>query len=245
VASPPIEALDEVDSTNAEARRRADAGDRGPRWITASRQTAGRGRRGRAWETGAGNLAATYLAHTAKPPAEAAQVSFVAALAVADLAVAYVPAGLVSLKWPNDPMIGGRKTAGILVESGPHPAGGLWLAVGCGVNLATPPDAAERPATAFAAHMRAPPPAPLDALAVLAEAFERWRGLWEQLGFAPIAEAWTARAHGLGETCTARLPGETIEGVAEGLDGDGALRLRTGTGAIRRITAGDVFFGGA
>jgi len=245
VASPPIEALDEVDSTNAEARRRADAGDRGPRWITASRQTAGRGRRGRAWETGAGNLAATYLAHTAKPPAEAAQVSFVAALAVADLAVAYVPAGLVSLKWPNDPMIGGRKTAGILVESGPHPAGGLWLAVGCGVNLATPPDAAERPATAFAEHMRAPPPAPLDALAVLAEAFERWRGLWEQLGFAPIAEAWTARAHGLGETCTARLPGETIEGVAEGLDGDGALRLRTGTGAIRRITAGDVFFGGA
>ena len=245
MASPPIEALDEVDSTNAEARRRADAGDRGPRWITASRQTAGRGRRGRAWETGAGNLAATYLAHTAKPPAEAAQVSFVAALAVADLAVAYVPAGLVSLKWPNDPMIGGRKTAGILVESGPHPAGGLWLAVGCGVNLATPPDAAERPATAFAAHMRAPPPAPLDALAVLAEAFERWRGLWEQLGFAPIAEAWTARAHGLGETCTARLPGETIEGVAEGLDGDGALRLRTGTGAIRRITAGDVFFGGA
>ena len=245
MASPPIEALDEVDSTNAEARRRADAGDRGPRWITASRQTAGRGRRGRAWETGAGNLAATYLAHTAKPPAEAAQVSFVAALAVADLAVAYVPAGLVSLKWPNDPMIGGRKTAGILVESGPHPAGGLWLAVGCGVNLATPPDAAERPATAFAEHMRAPPPAPLDALAVLAEAFERWRGLWEQLGFAPIAEAWTARAHGLGETCTARLPGETIEGVAEGLDGDGALRLRTGTGAIRRITAGDVFFGGA
>ena len=245
MASPPIEALDEVDSTNAEARRRADAGDRGPRWITASRQTAGRGRRGRAWETGAGNLAATYLAHTAKPPAEAAQVSFVAALAVADLAVAYVPAGLVSLKWPNDPMIGGRKTAGILVESGPHPAGGLWLAVGCGVNLATPPDAAERPATAFAEHMRAPPPAPLDALAVLAEAFERWRGLWEQLGFAPIAEAWTARAHGLGETCTARLPGETIEGVAEGLDGDGALRLRTAPGVIRRITAGDVFFGGA
>ena len=243
MSAPPIEALDEVDSTNAEARRRAEAGARGPLWITARRQTAGRGRRGRSWETGAGNLAATYLAHTAQPPAEAAQVSFVAALAVADLAVAYVPAALVSLKWPNDPMIAGRKAAGILVESGAHPAGGLWLAVGCGVNLATPPDAAERPATAFADHMRAPPPAPLDALAVLAEAFERWRGLWERLGFAPIAEAWTAKAHGLGETCTARLPGETIQGVAEGLDGDGALRLRTAPGVVRRITAGDVFFG--
>jgi BirA family biotin operon repressor/biotin-[acetyl-CoA-carboxylase] ligase len=240
---PPIEAFDEIDSTNAEARRRADAGERGPLWLTAKRQTAGRGRRGRNWETGAGNLAATYLAHTAKHPAEAAQVSFVAALAVADLAIAFVPPTLVSLKWPNDPMIAGRKTAGILVESGPHAAGGLWLAVGCGVNLATPPDAAERPATAFAEHMRAPPPSPLEALAVLAESFERWRDLWERLGFPPIAAAGTARAHGLGERCTARLPSETIEGVAEGLDSDGALRLRTGPGAIRRITAGDVFFG--
>ena len=243
IEAPPIEAFDEIDSTNAEARRRAETGATGPLWITAKRQTAGRGRRGRAWETGAGNLAATYLAHTAKPPGEAAQVSFVAALAVADLAAAYVPPALVTLKWPNDPMIAGRKSAGILVESGPHPAGGLWLAVGCGVNLATPPDVADRPATAFAQHMIAPPPAPLDALSVLAEAFERWRLLWERLGFPPIAEAWTARAHGLGETCTARLPGETIEGVAEGLDQDGALRLRTGSGSIRRITAGDVFFG--
>ena len=243
MALPPIEALEEIDSTNAEARRRAEAGVRGPLWITAKRQTAGRGRRGRAWETGAGNLAATLLIHTDKPPAEAAQVSFVAALAVADLAIAYVPASLVSLKWPNDPMIAGKKTAGILVESGPHPGGGLWLAVGCGVNLETPPEDAERPATAFAKHMRIAPPSPLDALEVLAESFERWRGLWERLGFAPIAEAWTAKAHGLGEPCTARLPSETIAGIAEGLDADGALRLRTAAGVVRRITAGDVFFG--
>jgi len=241
-ALPPIEALEEIDSTNAEARRRAEAGARGPLWITAQRQTAGRGRRGRNWETGAGNLAATYLAHTAKPAAEAAQVSFVAALAVADLAMAYVPASLVTLKWPNDPLIAGRKTAGILIESGPHPEGGLWLAIGCGVNLATPPENAERPATSFAKHMRAPPPQALDALEILAAAFERWRDVWERLGFPPIAEAWTARAHGLGEACTARLPAETLTGVAEGLDPDGALRLRTRAG-LRRITAGDVFFG--
>ncbi|HUZ13610.1 MAG TPA: biotin--[acetyl-CoA-carboxylase] ligase [Caulobacteraceae bacterium] len=238
----PIEALDEIDSTNAEARRRAEAGARGPIWITAARQSAGRGRRGRNWETGAGNLAATHLSVTGRLPAEAAQISFVAALAVAELAGAYVAPGLVSLKWPNDPLIGGRKAAGILVESGPHPAGGLWLAVGTGVNLATPPLAAERPATAFAEHMRAPPPPPLEALAVLSEAFERWRSLWERLGFGPIAEAWTARAHGLGARCTARLADETVIGIAEGLDIDGALRLRTASGASRRITAGDVFF---
>ncbi len=239
---PPIEAYDELDSTNAEARRRAERGETGPVWITAKRQTAGRGRRGRNWETGAGNLAATWLATTDLPPATAAQISFVAALAVHDLAAAYVPAALVTLKWPNDPLIAGRKTSGILVESGPHPAGGLWLAVGVGVNLARPPENPERPATSFAEHMRAPPPKPLEALAVLAEAFERWRGIWERLGFPPIAEAWTARAHGLGEPCVARLPDEEVRGVAEGLDPDGALRLRTAAGVVRRITAGDVFF---
>ena len=67
--------------------------------------------------------------------------------------------------------------------------------------------------------------------------------LFRSLGFAPIAEAWTTRAHGLGETCTARLPTESVTGVAEGLDPDGALRLRTAAGQVRRITAGDVFFG--
>jgi BirA family biotin operon repressor/biotin-[acetyl-CoA-carboxylase] ligase len=245
MALPPIEALEEIDSTNAEARRRAETGEAGPLWITAARQTAGRGRRGRSWETGAGNLAATYLFATQRSPAEAAQVSFVAALAVADLAATYVPAPLITLKWPNDPLIAGRKTAGILVESGPGPGGGLWVAVGIGVNLATPPQAPERPATAFAEHMRTPPPKPLEALAILAEAFDRWRGVWDLAGFPAIADAWTARAHGLGQVCTARLSNETVEGIAEGLDADGALRLRTADGTVRRITAGDVFFGGA
>jgi BirA family biotin operon repressor/biotin-[acetyl-CoA-carboxylase] ligase len=243
MAFPPIEALDEIDSTNAEARRRAEAGETGPIWITAARQTAGRGRRGRSWETGRGNLAATLLCVTTKAPVEAAQISFVAALAVADLAMTYVPPSLVALKWPNDPMIAGRKASGVLVESGAHPNGALWLAVGIGVNLATPPDVSERPATAFAEHMRAPPPKPLEALPVLAEAFERWRSVWESAGFGAIAEAWTARAQGLGEMCTARLANETIQGIAEGLDPDGALRLRLADGGLRRITAGDVFFG--
>lgn len=243
---PPIVAFDEIDSTNAEARRRAEAGEAGPVWLTAARQTAGKGRRGRAWETGAGgNLAATLLLTTRRPPAEAAQISFVAAMAVADLADAFVPASLVSLKWPNDPLISGRKVSGILIESGAAPMGGLWLAVGVGVNLAEAPTAAERPATTFAAHMTAPPPKPLEALPVLAEAFDRWLTVWDRLGFPAIADAWTRRAHGLGQSCTARLGTETLEGIAEGLDPDGALRLRLPDGMLRRITAGDVFFGGA
>jgi BirA family biotin operon repressor/biotin-[acetyl-CoA-carboxylase] ligase len=239
---PPILAFGEIDSTNLEARRQMDAGAAAPLWITAGRQTAGRGRRGRAWHTEVGNLAATLLLTTQKPPLEAAQIAFVAALAVGDLVATYLPASLVTLKWPNDPLIAGRKVSGILVESSAHPAGGLWLAVGIGVNIAHAPEDSERPATSFAAHLDGPPPAPREALDVLSQAMRRWLLLWEAAGFAPIAEAWTARAHGLGERCVARLPAETVEGIAEGLDSDGALRLRMADGALRRITAGDVFF---
>jgi BirA family biotin operon repressor/biotin-[acetyl-CoA-carboxylase] ligase len=241
-AAPRILAFDDIDSTNAEARRLAEAGETGPLWITALRQLAGRGRRGRSWETGEGNLAATCLFTSTLPPAQAAQVSFVAALAVADLADAFVDAGEVTLKWPNDPLIGGRKTAGILVESGALDGGVLWLAVGCGVNLARAPTDSNRPVTAFADHRAAPPPTPAEALDVLAAAFERWRMVWEQDGFGPIAGAWTRRAHGFGEACTAHLTAETVRGIAEGLDPDGALRLRLEDGTLRRITAGDVFF---
>lgn len=241
----PILAFDAIDSTNAEARRRAEAGEAGPLWITAGIQTAGRGRRGRTWETRGGNLAATLLMLTDKPPAEAAQISFVAALAVADLASAYVPPNLVRLKWPNDPMIDGRKTAGILIESGRAPDGRLWLATGIGVNLAHAPTGTERPATCLADHAITEPPQPLVAASRLADAFALWLDTWNRQGFPAITEAWTARAWGLGEPCVARLGTETVEGIAEGLDDDGALRLRLPGGGIRRITAGDVFFGEA
>jgi len=240
---PPIEAYDEIDSTNAEARRRAEAGQGGPVWITAAVQTAGRGRRGRAWSTNRGNLAATLLTLTDRPPAEAAQLSFVAALAACDLADTCLGAGAARLKWPNDVLVHGRKAVGILVESGARADGRLWLAVGIGVNLASAPQHVERPAAALGDFMNGPAPEPRAALEVMAAAFERWRRAWEAEGFAPIAEGWTKRALGLGERCVARLPNMTLEGIAEGVDGDGALRLRLDDGSLERITAGDVFFG--
>ena len=239
---PPIEAYDEIDSTNAEARRRAEAGDPGPVWITAAVQTSGRGRRGRTWSTQRGNLAATLLMTTGAPPVEAAQISFVAALAAADLADACLGPDIAQLKWPNDVLIYGRKCVGVLVESGARADGRLWLAVGIGVNLAHAPQDVERPATSFAEHMSARPPEPLAALEVMAARFEAWRRTWTTQGFAPIARTWTERALGLGQPCEARLPARTLRGVAEGLDADGALRLRLDDGTLERITAGDVFF---
>ena len=242
----PILTFDELDSTNAEARRRAEAGERGPVWLMARRRSAGVGRRGRAWDGGEGNLTATLLLTLDKPPADVGQLAFVAGLAVWTAVTAYVPAGAVTLKWPNDVLIEGRKVCGMLIESAPVAAGGTWAAVGIGVNLASYPNAVERPATSLADHLsdgmpRAP--SPDQALAVLAETFDVTLELWLSRGFEPIREAWLARAHGLGGPCTAQLERETVTGVAEGLDGGGALLLRLPGGMLRRINAGDVFFG--
>ena len=244
----PILLLDQTDSTNADARRRADAGEAGPLWIVARCQTEGRGRRGRQWESQDGNLFSTLLQLTRKSPAEAAQVTFVAALAIADLLDAWAPASLVTIKWPNDVMLAGQKASGVLVESGAHETGGLWLAVGIGVNLAHAPEGTERPATALVHHLRGDvtaPPTVEAAAAKLAEAFDTWMMRWETLGFQPILDAWRARTAGLDGPAVARLGRETVEGTAEGVAPDGALKLRLADGSLRLISAGDVFFGEA
>ena len=160
----------------------------------------------------------------------------------ADLIDACVGPGAARLKWPNDVLIHGRKAVGILAESGTRPDGHLWLALGIGVNLASAPTNVERPATSLADHMAGPPPGPQAALDVLADGFERWRAAWASEGFPPLAAAWTERAVGLGERCEARMPAITLTGVAEGLEPDGALRLRLDDGSLERVTAGDVFF---
>ncbi|MNK20252.1 Bifunctional ligase/repressor BirA [compost metagenome] len=240
--------LDETDSTNAEARRRAEAGEVGPLWITARRQTDGRGRRGRKWESESGNLASTLLLLTRKSPAEAAQLTFAASLAVADLLDRYVPPALVTIKWPNDVLLDGRKTSGILIESGPAPSGGLWLAVGIGVNLSQTPGETERPATCIAEHLAngiVSSPSVEEAAKALAETFGVWLDRWTTLGFQPILDAWTARTPGLHGPCTARLTHETLVGVADGVEADGSLRLKLPAGSLRVISAGDVFFGEA
>ena len=244
----PVLILDETDSTNAEARRRAEAGEVGPLWITARRQTAGRGRRGRQWGSDSGNLFTSLLLLTQKSPAEAAQLTFAASLAVADLLDRYVPPALVTIKWPNDVLLDGRKTSGILIESGPAPSGGLWLAVGIGVNLSQTPGETERPATCIAEHLAhgvVAAPSVDEAAKALAETFGVWLDRWTTLGFQPILDAWITRTPGLHGPCTARLTNETLTGVADGVEADGSLRLKLPDGRLRVISAGDVFFGEA
>lgn len=242
----PVLTFDQIDSTNAEARRRAEAGEGGPLWITARDQTVGRGRRGRAWTDHPGNLAATLLITTERPPAEAAMASFVTALAAHDVMSAWAAPGLVRLKWPNDVLVAGDKAAGLLIESGPRAGGDLWLAIGMGLNLVWAPNDAERPATSLADHLaadRTQPPTPEAALSALDTALQTRLRQWDLAGSGSILADWSQRAWGIPGPCVARLGHETVTGQAEGLAPDGALRLRLETGEVRLISAGDVFFG--
>ncbi len=235
-----LDSYDENDTTHSEERRRAMAGHPGGVWITARRQTAGHGRRGRAWASPAGNLMANVLLRPEIDIASAPQVSFVAALAVADLLDRCVP-GHCTLKWPNDPLLDGHKAAGILPDSAGRSDGRLdWLTIGFGVNLATSPSDAPYP-TQSVAGLTGVAPDPDIALTVLANAWERRFAEWRAGGFPAIRAAWLARAHGVGKPVIVQLPGETFVGRFDGLDDSGALICRLADGAIRHVAAGDVF----
>jgi BirA family transcriptional regulator, biotin operon repressor / biotin---[acetyl-CoA-carboxylase] ligase len=237
-----LKTFDVLDSTNEEAKRLGTAGQAGPIWISAARQTAGRGRRGRVWESPTGNLAATLLLHPGRPAAECAQLSFVAAIAASDMLATFASEAEFRVKWPNDVLADGRKIAGILLESASQ--GGdppQWLAIGIGVNLVTHPEGTEYPAISLS-RLVATPPSRDDALLHLAADFAKWYEIWRGEGFAAIRDAWLARAAGLGKRIVARLSQEETSGVFEGINDAGALLLRERTGRVRAIPAGEVFF---
>ena len=238
--------LARTDSTNAEALRLAPSLS-GPAWIMTREQCAGRGRRGRDWAMPAGNFAGTLVLRSPGGVA-AAQLSFVAALALYDaLADACGPAARLAIKWPNDVLLNGGKVAGILLESTGSGVGTAAVAVGIGVNLAAAPGAAQlEPGAVTPVSVLSETGhtvAPEDFLDLLAPAFARWLAQMQGYGFAPIRNAWLARAARLGEPILARTGITEARGIFEGIDDSGALILRTGAGR-QVIPAADVFFGG-
>ncbi|CAM3042603.1 BirA family transcriptional regulator, biotin operon repressor / biotin-[acetyl-CoA-carboxylase] ligase [Paracoccus aminovorans] len=239
--------LARTDSTNAEALRLAP-GLSGPAWVMTREQFAGRGRRGRDWVMPAGNFAGTLVARPQGGPAGAAQLSFVAALALYDaLGDACGPSARLAIKWPNDVLLNGGKVAGILLESAGQGGQVQAVAVGIGVNLAAAPEAgavepgAMQPVSVLAETGHAIDPE--DFLDLLATAFARWQAQLDSFGFAPIRNAWLARAAKLGEPIIARTGRSESRGVFEGIDDSGALLLRTPAGR-QAIPAADVYFGG-
>ena len=230
---------DTIGSTNADGLSRARAGERGPLWIVARQQSAGRGRRGRVWVSEPGNLYASLVLTDAAPPEHFPELSFVAALALYDALSGCFPslAARLALKWPNDLLVDDSKLAGILVEGE-----GATVVIGIGVNCIHHPDGTEFPATDLAAvGVRATPEhlfTPLSA--AMASRLTQWdRGV----GFAAIRSDWLARARGLGKQIRVALAEQELTGQFETIDQGGRLVLRLADGAMQAITAGDVFTG--
>jgi len=226
---------DQLPSTADALRAAAEAGEPERLAILARRQTAGRGTHGRGWTAPEGNLSLSLLLRPGGPARAVPQWGLLVGVAVYEAIAPWAGPGL-SLKWPNDLLLGGAKCCGMLSEAALDGAGGLeWLAFGIGVNLARAPDVPGRATAAL------PPPAvaPERAAAAIMAALDRWRAIHAAEGFGPVREAWLARGHSPGTPLTVTAPGGPLQGWFDGLEEAGALRLRTATG-IHLVRAGDV-----
>jgi BirA family transcriptional regulator, biotin operon repressor / biotin---[acetyl-CoA-carboxylase] ligase len=219
----------ETGSTNDDVAAMARAGAAEGLWLRAERQSGGKGRQGRGWASPPGNLYASTLVRLQPGDPPAATLALVAAVALHEVCSLYAPT--IVIKWPNDLMAGGAKLAGILLERG-----GEAVVIGFGANLAHHPSGLDRPVTSIAALAGTAP----DAGAVveaLAEGFARWLRRWRGEGLAPVRDRWLAAAHPIGTALSAGGK----EGLFDGLDHDGALRLRLPDGSVQLIHAGEVF----
>jgi BirA family biotin operon repressor/biotin-[acetyl-CoA-carboxylase] ligase len=248
-----LAAFDQIGSTNAEAMARARDGERGPIWFVTPEQTAGRGRRQRAWIAPRGNLASSVLEVMDIQPAIAATLGFAAGLALESaLQRLSVEANLrrgsdplkFTLKWPNDLVTGGQKLAGILLEAEAVAGNRLAVVVGIGTNVIAAPEGTPTPATSLAAlgvHIGAE-----ELFAALSDAWVEFRGIWDNgRGFAEIRRLWLARAAGLGERIAIQTGSTTIAGIFDTIDEAGCLIVRTTEGKLLPIAAGEVYFGAA
>ena len=220
-----IRTVTQTGSTNDDVAALAREGAAEGLWLRADRQTGGKGRQGRAWQSPPGNLHASTLVRLRPGDPPAPTLALVAAVALQEIVDRHEPAARI--KWPNDLLVGGAKLAGILLERQ-----GDAVTVGFGVNLAHHPEDLDRPATSLK-----PPVAPDPFLERLAAGFEAWLARWRAQGLAPVRAAWLAAAHPIGAALTA----DGKRGTFDGLDETGALRLRLEDGGLRIIHAGDVF----
>jgi BirA family transcriptional regulator, biotin operon repressor / biotin---[acetyl-CoA-carboxylase] ligase len=228
VTQAPVKHYATIDSTNSQARRLHDAGERGPFWVLADEQTAGRGRLARKWVSEKGNLYSTlvlpttYIDVTILP-----QIGFVVALAVSDVAMRH--AGDVKLKWPNDVLVGGAKVSGILCEVLSPDV----IAIGCGINVAHAPQGLNYPAT----HLRVTTSD--EVFAHYGKQLSHWLAVW-QAGFPTIRDTWMSRAMGIGEAVTMTVQSQVHTGVFEGIDHHGAIILKKPDGFYLTLHAGDL-----
>ncbi len=226
-----IEEIGETRSTNDDVLARARGGAPEGLWLRADRQSGGRGRQGRDWHSPAGNLYVSTLVRLRAGDPPAPTLALVAAVALRETIAAFAPGQSIIIKWPNDLLAGQSKLAGILLEREADA-----VVIGIGVNLARHPDDLGRLATDLAA-LTGCAPEPRIFLEALVENFARWLGRWRGEGLRPIRAAWLDAAHPIGTALSTNVG----EGLFDGLDETGALRLRLADGTSRVIHAGDVF----
>jgi BirA family biotin operon repressor/biotin-[acetyl-CoA-carboxylase] ligase len=235
--------FDTLNSTNIEGLTRVRAGERGPLWLATAQQTAGVGRRQRAWISPPGNLACSVIETVEADHSRAATLGFAAGLAL-ETALRQVSGEAASfrLKWPNDVLAGDKKLAGILIEAEPV-TGGLAAVVGMGVNVVAAPEGTPYPATSLKALGIVTDAETL--FAALTDAWAEWFALWDHgHGFGAIREQWLARAAGLGAPVEVRHGKQVIQGLFETIDEAGRLVVSR-DGQSTKVAAGDVYFGAA
>jgi len=248
--------FDETGSTSSDASRAAEAGDVGEVWFAALKQTAGRGRRGRAWETPPGNLAASLMIVPDCDPALAATLGFVAGVALNRALIATLPAGVfktgidgaegsahrLALKWPNDLLADGAKLAGILLEAQKRPDGQHAVVIGFGVNIVSAPSGLPYPATSLRDLG-----VEVSAETIFSALSDEWIAayeLWANGRNVPaILGLWRGAAAGIGAEVAVSRDGGVVRGIFESIDDTGRLIVRANDNSRIAISAGDVHFG--
>lgn len=237
-----IHAFDVLPSTNAEAFRLATEGAFHGEVVVAEQQTAGRGRRGRAWVSPPGkNLYFSAILRPELPPNRASELTLVASVALAEtLHEARVPA---AIKWPNDLQVEGRKLAGILTELSADPERVSFVILGVGVNLNMTASEFPEELSGIATSVREARGQTVPR-ALFTAAFwtrlEEWLDRHAEQGFEPVRARWKALSCTLGEEVLVRSDREEKRGWAEDIDEGGALWLRLDDGSRERIFSGDV-----
>nr|WP_277348907.1 biotin--[acetyl-CoA-carboxylase] ligase [Sneathiella limimaris] len=237
-----LTAFQTIDSTNLAARKLADEGASEGQVIWALKQESGVGRRGRQWTSPEGNLYCSVLLRPNVSAVEGAKLSFLVAVALFDALKPYLPESIdLAVKWPNDLLINGRKTAGILLESRSNNDGRLdWLIIGTGINIRHYPKVTDGLPAISLEEVGAKLTTDQLLKSYLDNLLQLYQ-LWKQEGFSPIRQRWLARASGVGGPVTVRLSNEQFEGVFSGMDENGALVLTLPDGSTRLVTAGEVF----
>jgi BirA family transcriptional regulator, biotin operon repressor / biotin---[acetyl-CoA-carboxylase] ligase len=203
--------------------------------VLALRQSAGRGSRGRVWQAPEGNLNLSVLLRPQRPAAEAGMFALLAGVAVAEALEALTQLTM-TLKWPNDVLLGPAKLAGILIDAAPSGSGLDWLVIGIGINLREAPIIAGRQTTALGEHgVELAPQAAADAVLKRLE-------YWQDAPAAAIMEAWLPRAHGIGAPIEVSAGGKLLHGSFAGLSPAGELLLQR-ENRIEAISTGEVLLG--